>query len=147
LIKSGRPSIVSITDVDVAANNVVVSRGSAYGLWLESNLKNAQLHLTAEPGLPLSRELFLSDDRFDAIAGLRPWLISQSETIENSRVLDGKFTSVMQSVGLPKKEGEESEVDVAVNWLDSWVKEIKDGGEVAKLIKEFDVVGKLSVAD
>ena len=114
---------------------MVVSRGSAYGLWLESNLKNAQLHLTAEPGLPLSRELFLSDDRFDAIAGLRPWLISQSETIENSRVLDGKFTSVMQSVGLPKKEGEESEVDVAVNWLDSWVKEIKDGGEVAKLIK------------
>ena len=136
-------AIKNVDDVDSLGGSVVVSRGSAYGLWLENNLVKAQLHLTDEPGLDLSRELYLSDDNFDALAGLRPWLLEQAETIDGARVLDGKFTSVMQSMGTPRHRADGG----STMFLERWVTEKKADGTIGGLIREFGVQGKLSVAD
>jgi len=51
---------------------IAVSARSAYGLWLENNIKNATL-------MPISgstaRSTSFMEDKLDALAGLRPGLL------------------------------------------------------------------------
>lgn len=111
-------------------------------LWLSANLKHASLERTAEPGLDRSLSLF-REGGFDALAGLRPWLITNAQnTIPKSRVLDGQFTSVQQSIGVPRHLGDGG----ASLYLERFVEESKSSGFVQALIDEYRVNGKLSVA-
>ena len=67
----------TVADVDRPGVRVCVSARAAYDLWLTANLQSASLTRTEEPGLERSRQLFDSGD-FDALAGLRPWLLDQA---------------------------------------------------------------------
>jgi len=67
----------TIADVDRPGVRVCVSARAAYDLWLTANLQHASLTRTDEPGLDRSRTLFDSGG-FDALAGLRPWLLDQA---------------------------------------------------------------------
>lgn len=133
-------AIKSIPEVDVAGVRVAVSARAAYCLWLENNLEHATLKQTAEPGLDLSRQLFL-DEQLEVLAGLRPWLLTQAESLPGARILDGSFTSVRQAIGIPRTRGE-----AAAAFVEGWVQEALASGLVQTLIEKHQVDGRLSVA-
>ena len=76
----------TVADVDRPGVRVCVSARAAYDLWLTANLQSASLTRTEEPGLERSRKLFDSGE-FDALAGLRPWLLDQARRLALSRAL------------------------------------------------------------
>ena len=41
-------------------------------------------------------------DKLEALAGLRPRLVTDQETLPGSRLLEGHFTAVQQAAGTPK---------------------------------------------
>lgn len=129
-------NIQSVDEVDRPGNRISVSKGSAYGLWLENNVRQAELH-AVEGGAAF--DLFVNE-KMDAYAGLRPGLGTQMEQLPGSRILDGKFTAVQQAVGLNKGN------DAAYAWLKDFVENAKASGLIAELIEKFGVQGRLSVA-
>src|SRR5580765_6584713 len=95
LVPAGSP-IRTMADVDADGVRVAVADKSAYDLFLTRNLKHAQL-VRAE-GIEGSYQLFVKQ-RLEALAGLKPRLVTDAEKIPGSRVLDGQSTSVKQSIG------------------------------------------------
>jgi polar amino acid transport system substrate-binding protein len=132
----------SLDAVDQPGVKICVSARSAYDLWLSANLKHATLTRTAEPSLDKSRALFDTGE-FDVLAGLRPWLLGQAETLPGSTILEGKFTSVQQAIGTPRARADGG----ATLFLEQFVAQAKASGMVAELIAKHGQEGKLSVAD
>lgn len=135
LVPPGSP-IGSIAEVDREGVRVVAMRGSAYGLWLERNLKQATLvHATS---IDDSYARYVAEGA-DALAGLRPRLIADVEKRPGSRILDGRFSAVQQAVGTPKPR------PAGAAFLAEFVEEAKRSGLIAKLIAKHGVNG-VSVA-
>ncbi len=78
-------------------------------------------------------------EKFEALAGLRPRLITDVTKLPGAVILDGQFTAVQQAVGTSKANGE------AAAFLSAFVEEAKASGLVAKFIAQHKVQG-LSVA-
>ncbi len=131
-----RSNLKSITDVDKPGIRISVPAGSAYGLWLENNIKYADLKPVKGRQ---AFEQFVNQD-LEALAGLRTQLINDCENLPGARVLDGQFTAVQQAVGINKGN------QAALDWLKQFVEEAKANGLVARLIEEYNVQGKLIVA-
>jgi polar amino acid transport system substrate-binding protein len=129
-------TIRTIAEVDRPGVRIAVMGRSAYGLWLENNIKQATLVRT--DSIDSSFELF-RDQGLDALAGLKPRLIEDVAKLPGSRILDGQFSAVQQAVGTPRKN------TAAAQWLAAVVEELKQSGEIARLIAKHKVVG-LSVA-
>ncbi len=136
LVPAGSP-IQSIDEVDRDGVRIAVAARSAYELWLSDNIQHATLELAKD--LDGSFELFM-DSKLDALAGLRPRLISDVEKVPGARILDGKFTAVQQAIGTPLKNA------AGAAFLREFVEAAKSSGLVAGFIKEFGVEGKLTVA-
>lgn len=136
LVPAGSP-IQAIEDVDKPGIRIAVSARSAYDLWLERNIKNAEL-VRAE-GLDASFELFVSEG-LDVLAGLRPRLTDDVKRLPGARLLDGQFSAVQQAVGVAKGN------DAAAAFLKAFVEEAKATGFVAESIRKHGVEGRLSVA-
>lgn len=130
-------TIQSIDEVDRPGNRISVSKGSAYGLWLENNIKRAELR--AVEGGDAAFEQFVNE-KMEALASLRPRLVSETAQLPGSRILDGQFAAVQQAVGVNKGN------EAAHAWLKEFVEAAKASGMVAGLIEQFGVQGKLSVA-
>ncbi len=126
----------SVDDVDRPGNRISVSKGSAYGLWLENNIKQAELKPVE--GGDAAFDQFVNDG-MEAYASLRPRLITEAEDAR-LRILDGQFAAVQQAVGVNKGN------DAAYLWLKDFVEASKANGLVASFIDTFGVQGKLSVA-
>lgn len=136
LVPAGSP-IQKIEDVDKPGVRIAVSARSAYDLWLDRNIKQAEL-VRAE-GIEASFQLFL-DGKFDVLAGLRPRLTDDVKRLEGARILDGQFSAVQQAVGVGRGNPE------AAAWLKEFVEEAKASGFVGDAIERHGVVGRLSVA-
>ena len=130
-------AIQSIADVDKPGIRISVSKGSAYELWLERNIHQAQL-IRADGG-PAAFKQFV-DEKMDALASLRPALLTDVTKLPGSRILDGQFAAVQQAVGTNKSNAE------AAAWLSAFVEEAKASGLVAGFIKKHGVEGRLTVA-
>lgn len=126
----------SLADVDQPGIRIAVSARSAYDLWLERNIVKAEL-VRAE-GLAASFRLFV-DEKLDALAGLRPGLLTNLEALPEARILEGQFTAVQQAVGTARANV------AAAAFLHGFVEDAKRSGLVAGLIDRFGVQG-LSVA-
>jgi polar amino acid transport system substrate-binding protein len=135
LVPAGSP-IKTIADVDKPGIRISVTGRSAYGLWLENNIKHATLERTDT--LDSSLEQFLTQ-KMDVLAGLRPRLLTDIEKVPGGRILDGQFSAVQQAVGTPKKNQK------AAAFLTAFVEEAKRTGLVASFIAKHNVKG-LSVA-
>ena len=109
---------------------------SAYGLWLDRNIRHAALVKT--DSLDSAYEKFVGD-KLDALAGLRPRLLTDVTKLPGARILEGQFTAVQQAVGTARKNA------AGAAFLRSFVEEAKSSGLVARLIARHKVVG-LSVA-
>jgi polar amino acid transport system substrate-binding protein len=135
MVPPGSP-LKAIGDVDKPGVRISVTGRSAYGLWLENNIKHATLVRTDT--LDASFERFVSD-KLEALAGLRPRLITDVLKMPGARILDGQFSAVQQAIGTPRKNAK------AAKWLSAVVEETKASGFVQGLIDKHKAKG-LSVA-
>lgn len=135
LVPAGSP-ITSIEEVDRKGIRIAVTGRSAYGLWLDRNIKNAEL--VRSDTLDASFEDFVNK-KLEVLAGLRPRLIDDVQKLPGARILDGQFSAVQQAVGTPKKNAKGAE------FLAKFVEEAKSSGFVQSLIDKHKVKG-LSVA-
>jgi polar amino acid transport system substrate-binding protein len=135
MVPAGSP-ITSIDQVDKKGVKVVTSARSAYGLWLENNIKNAELIQVA--GLDGAFNKF-KDDKIDVLAGLRPGLLKDIAKMPGATILPGKFSAVQQAVGCNKPAAE------GARYIAQFVENAKKSGLVASLIEKHKVKG-LSVA-
>ena len=135
LVPAGSP-LKMITDVDKPGIRIAVTARSAYDLWLERNIKQATLIRT--DSLDAACELFVAE-KLEALAGLRPRLLTDVKKLPGASILSGQFTAVQQAVGTAKANA------AAASWLHDFVEEAKASGLVATFIAQHKVNG-LSVA-
>ncbi|MCD6075526.1 MAG: transporter substrate-binding protein [Rhodospirillales bacterium] len=129
-------SLKTISDIDQKGVRIIVAARTAYDLWLTANIKNATL-VHAEGG-PAALEQFKTGAA-DALAGLKPGLLTDVEKLAGTRLIDGRFTTVQQAIGTAR-------ANVAgAAFLRDFVTEAKRSGLVASLIEKHKVRG-LSVA-
>ena len=126
----------TIADINSAGVRIAVTARTAYGLWLDRNIKHAEL-IRSET-LDSAYEQFVSG-KLSALAGLKPRLLSDLEKLRGARILDGRFTTVQQAIGTPRKNA------TGAAFLRDFVEEAKSSGLVARLIEWYKVHG-LSVA-
>jgi polar amino acid transport system substrate-binding protein len=130
-------SIRSVEEVDREGIRIAVPDRAAYELYLTRNIKKAQL--VREKGADNAFKRFVAD-KLDALAGLRPRLVTDQASLPGSRILDGRFTAVQQAAGLPKGRSA-----AAVQYLREFIEDVKASGLVAKTIENNNVRG-LTVA-
>ena len=136
LVPPGSP-ITSVEEVDQPGRRIASAPRAAYDLWLERNLRHAEL--VRSPTLGGSFQLFV-DQHLDALAGLRPALLGDADRLPGSRVLPGQFSAVQQAMGTPRGRD-----DAGFTFLATFVEEMKASGFVADRIAAHDARG-LSVA-
>jgi polar amino acid transport system substrate-binding protein len=132
LVPAGSP-LRSIADVDRPGVHIAVTARSAYDLWLERNIRHAEL--VRSDSLASATEKFVRD-RLDALAGL----LQDIEKLPGARILDGRFSAVQQAVGTARTNA------AGAAFLHDFVEQAKSSGLVARLIEKHKVVGRLSVA-
>lgn len=139
LVPAGSP-LATIDAVDAPGIRIAVTGGTAYGLWLDRNIRRAELVRTATMD-----ETFADfrDRGLDALAGLRMRLLDDAKTLPGSRLLDGRFMAVQQAVGVARKA--DGLTEEAVAWLGRFVAAATVSGFVADRIRHHGVTG-LSVA-
>jgi polar amino acid transport system substrate-binding protein len=135
MVPPGSP-LKTIADVDKPGVRIAVTARSAYDLWLERNIKQATL--VRSNSLDAAYEQFAAE-KFEALAGLRPRLLSDVQKMPGAVILGGQFTAVQQAVGTAKANA------AGAAWLRAFVEEAKASGLVAKFIEQHKVNG-LSVA-
>jgi len=131
LVPAGSP-LRTLADIDRPGVRIAVSGRSAYDLYLSRTLKHAQL-VRAE-SIPASFKLFI-EQKLDALAGLKPGLLADAEKLPGSRLLEGQFTAVQQSIGVPKPRA------AAAKHLREFVEDAKRSGLVAQLVEKHGVKG------
>lgn len=136
LVQAGS-GISSIDEVDQPGVRIAVSARSAYDLWLDRNLKHAEL--VRADGLAGAFALF-RDQKLDVLAGLRPALRSNAADMPGTRVLDGRYMSVQQAIATQPDNTE------GLAFLDAFVREATGNGLVERLIARHGVEGRLTVA-
>lgn len=125
--------LTAIAEVDRPGVRIASAPRAAFDLWLEANLRHAELVRPAT--LAGAFDLFVSE-RLDALAGLRPGLLRDAEKLPGSRLLDGAFSSVQQAMGTPRGRD-----DAGYAYLRAFVEEMKAVGFVAERIAAHGVVG------
>lgn len=136
LVPAGSP-LLRVDEVDRDGIHIATAARAAYTLFLQRTLRHAAL-VEAE-GLPGAFERFV-EMRLDALAGLRPNLLANARQLPGARVLDGRFTSVQQSMGVPRRQA------VAARYLEAFVAEITSSGLLRDLIARHRVEGLSIVA-
>lgn len=121
-----------VDDVDRQGVRISVGAKGGPDLALSRILKHAQL--VRAPNSAAATKQFVTD-KLDALAGLRPTLARELDRIPGSRLLDGRFTVVQQSVGMPKGRA------AGAQYLREFVEDIKASGLVAQLIEKNDARG------
>lgn len=124
------------SEVDQPGVRIAVMARSAYDLWLVRNIKHAQL--VHGNSFDSTFEIFASQG-LEAMASLRPSLLKDITKMPGSKILNGQFTAVQQSVGTQKNKPQ------AAAFLRQFVEDAKSSGLVAQLIEKHKVQG-LSVA-
>ena len=126
----------TIADVDAPGVRIAVAGRSAYGLWLDRNIRHAEL--VRADSLGGATERFIQG-KLEALAGLRPGLLADRDKLPGARIIEGKFSAVQQAIGTAKRN------TAGAAYLSRFVEEAKASGLVARLIERHKVRG-LSVA-
>jgi polar amino acid transport system substrate-binding protein len=135
LVPAGSP-FMTVEDVDTSGARIAVTDRTAYGLWLDRNIRRAELVRSATFDDTLRD---FRDQKLEALAGLRPRLSTDVVVLPGARMLDGRFMAVQQAVGTPKSKG------VAIPYLTRFVDVARASGFVGDLIRKHGVQG-LSIA-
>ena len=132
LVRADDP-VLAIDDVDRPGTRIVVGKGSAYDLFLTRELKHATIVRAASSQAVV--DTFLVEEAAVA-AGVRQPLEADARRVGGLRVLDGRFMTIRQALGVPKSRGEE-----AAAYLASFVEEMKASGFVAAAMARHGIQG------
>jgi len=133
---SPKSNLQSINDVDRPGVRIASTARAAYDLWLENNIQHAQVIRAAT--LDDAFEKFVSLE-LDALAGLRPRLLTDVQKVDGARILEGQFASVQQAIGTARRN------TVGAAFIYEFVENAKKSGLIATLIEKYGVQG-LSIA-
>ena len=126
----------AIADIDRAGVRVGVSANSAYDLFLSRSLQHAQLVRAPSPDAAF--ELIVGG-KVDVVAGVRQHLVANAGKLPGARVLDGRFMTIEQALGIPKGRA------AGAKYLREFIEDVKATGLVARAIEKAGVRG-VSVA-
>ena len=135
LVPPGSP-LKTLADVDRKGVRIAVTGKAAYDLYLTRTLQHATLSRTATADAAFA---LLVADKMEALAGLKPRLVTDNENLPGSRILEGRFTAVQQAAGTPKGH------DAGAKYLSAFIEDVKATGFVARAIEKNNVRG-LTVA-
>ena len=128
-------SIKSNEEVDVAGNEIVVGKGSAYDLFLTREIKHAALLRTA------SSQAVIDDfmgGQGNVAAGVKQQLESDATRYTGLRMLPGRFMVINQAIGIPKAR---SGYEKTSAYLSVIISELKASGFVANAMYRHDIQG------
>lgn len=131
LVPAGSP-LKTLVDVDAPGVRIAVMGRSAYGLWLDRNIKRAELVRSAT--LDSAYDEFV-EGRLEALAGLKPRLLADAATLPGARIIEGRFSTVQQAIGTAKRNL------AGAAFLRGFVEEVKASGLVARLVERHKVRG------
>ena len=123
-------------EVDREGVRVAAPARANYELFLARNLRRAQLVSTQ--GAEAAFDLLVTG-KVDALAGLKQGLLDLLQKLPESRILEGHFMRVQQSIAVPKGR------DAGLAYLRRVIEEAKTSGLVARAIERTGVRG-VSVA-
>jgi polar amino acid transport system substrate-binding protein len=123
-------------EVDRPGVRVAAPARANYELYLRRNLEQAELVSTQ--GVPAAFDLLVSG-QVHALAGLKQALLDLQERFPGSRLLDGRFMAVQQSIAVPRGR------DAGLAYLRDVVEDAKTSGLVARAIEKTGARG-VSVA-
>jgi len=129
-------ALQTIEDVDREGVRIATTARAAYTLFLQRTLRHATL--VEADGIQGSADLF-THSHLDALAGLKPRLLEDAQKIPGSRLIEGRFTAVQQSIGVPRPHA------AAVAYLAAFVREIVSSGLLRTTIDRHHARG-LSIA-
>jgi polar amino acid transport system substrate-binding protein len=89
-------------EVDREGARIAITARSVYEFFLQRHLTRARL--VSAPTTHAAYELF-ARDRLDALVGLRPRLVADAERMPGSRIVDGRFMVVFQSIATRRGRG------------------------------------------
>lgn len=135
LVPAGSP-LRAVADVDREGVRVAAPARAAYELYLSRSLTRAQL--VRAQGADAALGLLVAG-KVEALAGLTQALVAAAAKLPGSRMLDGRFMTVQQAVGVPKGR------DAGAQYLRGFVEEAKASGLVAQAIEKTGARG-VSVA-
>jgi len=125
-------ALKTFADVDRQGVRISVADQSAYHLFLTRNLKAAEL--VSADGIEGSYKMFV-ELKLEALAGLKPRLITDAEKLPGSRIIEGQLTAVQQSIGTPKSR------ETGARYLKEFVEDMKASGFVGQAISRHKVNG------
>jgi polar amino acid transport system substrate-binding protein len=123
-------------EVDRAGIRVAAPARANYELFLRRSLKHAELVSTQ--GAPAAFDL-LASGQVHALAGLAQALFDLLERLPGSRILDGRFMAVQQSIAVPRGR------DAGLAYLRHIVEDAKASGLIARALQKTGARG-VSVA-
>lgn len=126
----------SVGQVDASGIRVAAPEKAGYELYLTQTLRSATLIRTK--GSTASIDVF-NDRRVDALAGLKPDLLSSMDKMPEARMLEGKFMTVNHGLGTPRTRR------AAAEYLKAFVEEMNASGFVARSIERHGVQGLSAV--
>ena len=132
----GNSPLRAAAEVDRAGVRVSAPARANYELFLTRNLKHAQLVSTQ--GTAAAFDLLVTGE-VDALAGLKQGLLDLLGRLPGSRILDGRFMGVQQSIAVPLGR------DAGLAYLRQVVEDAKTSGLVARAIEKTGARG-VSVA-
>lgn len=127
-------------EVDMAGNEIVVGKGSAYDLHLTREIKNATLLRSASSQAVVDD--FMSG-KGNVAAGVKQQLESDAQRYSDLKMLPGRFMVINQAIGTPKARPESEKVTA---YLSQIISELKTSGFIAEALKHHDIHGA-KVAD
>lgn len=139
MVKAPSP-IKSNDEVDVAGNEIVVGKGSAYDLYLTREIKSAVLLRAASSQAVVDD--FMSG-KGNVAAGVKQQLESDAKRYDDLRMLPGRFMVINQAIGIPKARSNYENTTV---YLSNIIAELKQSGFVADAMKRHNIQGA-KVAD
>jgi polar amino acid transport system substrate-binding protein len=135
LVRGDSP-LRTAAEVDRAGLRVSAPARANYELYLSRHLRHAQLVSTASADAAFD---LLATGQVDALAGLTQALHDRLPQLAGSRILQGRFMGVQQSIAVPKGR------DAGLAYLSRVVEDAKRSGLVARAIERTGARG-VSVA-
>ena len=120
------------SEVDRAGLRITAPARANYELYLQRNLKQAKLLSVANNDAALE---LLTTGKADALAGLTQGLVNMSAKFPGSRIVEGRFMAVQQSIAVPKGR------DAGLAYLRGIVEDAKASGLVARAVASTGAKG------
>jgi polar amino acid transport system substrate-binding protein len=128
----GASALSTAAEVDREGIRVAAPARANYELFLSRNLKRARLVSTQ--GGDAAFDLLVTG-KVDALAGLTQGLLGLAEKLPGSRIVEGRFLGVQQSIAVPRGR------DAGLAYLRRLVEDAKASGLVARAIEKTGARG------